>query len=70
MIVAITSSFAILLAARCLTAFATGAFWAVAAVVAARIVGPAASTARSGSSWAAACSPPSSVSRSVLPAVS
>lgn len=43
-IVALTDSFAIMLAARVLTAFATGAFWAVAAVVAARIVGPAASS--------------------------
>lgn len=43
-IVALTTSFTIMLAARCLTAFATGAFWAVAAVVAARIVGPAASS--------------------------
>src|SRR5918997_6227282 len=43
-IVAITDSFGLMLAARCLTAFATGAFWAVAAVVAARIVGPAASS--------------------------
>src|SRR3954451_25476064 len=43
-IVAVTHSFAIMLAARCLTAFATGAFWAVAAVVAARIAGPAASS--------------------------
>lgn len=43
-IVALTGSFAIMLAARVLTAFATGAFWAVAAVVAARIVGPAASS--------------------------
>src|SRR5919199_3608929 len=43
-VVAVTHSFAIMLAARCLTAFATGAFWAVAAVVAARIVGPAASS--------------------------
>ena len=38
-----TSSYAVLLGARCLTAFATGAFWAVAAVVATRAVGPAAS---------------------------
>jgi predicted MFS family arabinose efflux permease len=43
-IVALTDSYPVLLAARCLTAFATGAFWAVAAVVAARIVGPAASS--------------------------
>jgi predicted MFS family arabinose efflux permease len=43
-IVAVTHNFAIMLAARCLTAFATGAFWAVAAVVAARIAGPAASS--------------------------
>lgn len=43
-IVAVTDSFAIMLVARVLTAFATGAFWAVAAVVAARIVGPAVSS--------------------------
>src|SRR5919199_6397083 len=41
-LVAVTHSFAVMLAARCLTAFATGAFWAVAAVVAARMAGPAA----------------------------
>src|SRR5919202_740433 len=43
-IVVVTHSFAIMLAARFLTAFATGAFWAVGAVVAARIVGPAVSS--------------------------
>ncbi len=43
-IVALGSSFALLLAARFLTALATGAFWAVANVVAARIAGPAASS--------------------------
>ncbi|WP_275562780.1 MFS transporter [Streptomyces sp. 5-6(2022)] len=42
-IVALGSSFGLLLAARFLTALATGAFWAVANVVAARVVGPAAS---------------------------
>jgi DHA1 family inner membrane transport protein len=41
-IVALGSSFALLLAARFLTALATGAFWAVANVVAARAAGPAA----------------------------
>ncbi|MBZ4019483.1 MFS transporter [Streptomyces purpurogeneiscleroticus] len=41
-VVALGSSFALLLAARFLTALATGAFWAVANVVAARIAGPAA----------------------------
>ncbi|GHD29049.1 MFS transporter [Streptomyces violarus] len=43
-IVALGTSFALLLAARFLTALATGAFWAVANVVAARIAGPAASS--------------------------
>ncbi len=43
-VVAVTDSFAVMLAARCLTAFATGAFWAVATVVAARAVGPLASS--------------------------
>ncbi|MFJ2094636.1 MFS transporter [Streptomyces sp. NPDC087901] len=43
-IVALGSSFALLLAARFLTALATGAFWAVANVVASRTVGPAASS--------------------------
>lgn len=43
-IVALGSSFALLLAARFLTALATGAFWAVANVVAARAAGPAASS--------------------------
>ncbi|MFJ7998149.1 MFS transporter [Streptomyces sp. NPDC096310] len=43
-VVALGSSFTLLLAARFLTALATGAFWAVANVVAARTVGPAASS--------------------------
>ncbi|MER7394677.1 MFS transporter [Streptomyces sp. NPDC000151] len=43
-IVAVGSGFALLLAARFLTALATGAFWAVANVVAARAAGPAASS--------------------------
>lgn len=43
-VVALGSSFALLLAARFLTALATGAFWAVANVVAARAAGPAASS--------------------------
>ena len=43
-IVALGSSFAPLLAARFLTALATGAFWSVSAVVATRTVGPAASS--------------------------
>jgi predicted MFS family arabinose efflux permease len=43
-IVALGSSFALLLAARFLTALATGAFWAVANVVAVRTAGPAASS--------------------------
>ncbi|MDH6455396.1 MULTISPECIES: MFS transporter [unclassified Streptomyces] len=43
-VVAIASGFALLLAARFLTALATGAFWAVANVVAAGAVGPAASS--------------------------
>ena len=38
-IVALTASFTLMLAARFLTAVATGAFWAVAAVVAAKMVG-------------------------------
>lgn len=41
-IVALTASFTLMLAARFLTAVATGAFWAVAAVVAAKVAGPAA----------------------------
>jgi predicted MFS family arabinose efflux permease len=41
-VVALGSSFAMLLAARFLTALATGAFWAVANVVATRSAGPAA----------------------------
>lgn len=44
LIVALGSSFTLLLAARFLTALATGAFWAVANVVAARAAGPAASS--------------------------
>ncbi|MEU4893040.1 MFS transporter [Streptomyces sp. NPDC044780] len=43
-IVALGSSFPLLLAARFLTALATGAFWAVANVLAARAAGPAASS--------------------------
>ncbi|MDR8411710.1 MFS transporter [Nonomuraea sp. 3-1Str] len=43
-IVALGSSFALLLAARFLTALATGAFWAVANVVATRVAGPGASS--------------------------
>ncbi|MFB7708941.1 MFS transporter [Streptomyces sp. NPDC056105] len=43
-IVAVGSSFSLLLAARFLTALATGAFWAVANVVAARAAGPASSS--------------------------
>jgi DHA1 family inner membrane transport protein len=43
-IAALGSGFALLLAARFLTALATGAFWAVANVVAARAAGPAASS--------------------------
>ncbi|MEU3140882.1 MFS transporter [Nocardiopsis alba] len=39
-IVAVGSDFGVLLAARFLTALATGAFWAVAAVVATRVAGP------------------------------
>ncbi|MET8339878.1 MFS transporter [Streptosporangium canum] len=44
LIVAVGSSFALLLAARFVTALATGAFWAVANVAASRAAGPAAST--------------------------
>jgi predicted MFS family arabinose efflux permease len=43
-VVALGSGFALLLAARFLTALATGAFWAVASVVAARVSGPAATS--------------------------
>jgi DHA1 family inner membrane transport protein len=43
-LVALGSGFALLLAARFLTALATGAFWAVANVVASRTVGPAESS--------------------------
>ena len=43
-VVAVGSGFSLLLAARFLTALATGAFWAVAAVVASRAAGPAASS--------------------------
>ncbi|MCX4426480.1 MFS transporter [Streptomyces mirabilis] len=43
-IVAVGSSFSLLLAARFLTALATGAFWAVANVVAARAAGPVSSS--------------------------
>jgi DHA1 family inner membrane transport protein len=43
-VVALGSSFALLLAARFVTAWATGAFWAVASVVATRAAGPAASS--------------------------
>ncbi|MET8173907.1 MFS transporter [Streptomyces clavifer] len=43
-VVALGSSFTLLLAARFVTALATGAFWAVANVVAARAVGPASSS--------------------------
>ena len=43
-IVALGSGFALLLTARFLTALATGAFWAVAAVVASRAAGPTASS--------------------------
>src|ERR1700712_755365 len=43
-IVALGSSFTVLLAARFLTALATGAFWAVANGAAARAAGPAASS--------------------------
>src|SRR4051794_2809859 len=41
---ALTDSFAVLLTARFLSALATGAFWAVAAVVATRVAGPRASS--------------------------
>jgi DHA1 family inner membrane transport protein len=43
-VVALGVGFQILLAARFLTALATGAFWAVAAVVASQVAGPAASS--------------------------
>lgn len=43
-VVALGSDFALILGARFLTALATGAFWAVANVVAARAAGPAASS--------------------------
>ncbi|MEU6578916.1 MFS transporter [Streptomyces sp. NPDC046805] len=44
MIAAVSDGFGLLLAARFLTALATGAFWAVANVVATRAAGPAASS--------------------------
>ncbi|WP_261988528.1 hypothetical protein [Streptomyces sp. wa22] len=44
MIAAVGDSFGLLLAARFLTALATGAFWAVANVVATRAADPAASS--------------------------
>ncbi|SNS21449.1 MFS transporter, DHA1 family, inner membrane transport protein [Geodermatophilus pulveris] len=43
LVVAVGSSFALLLAARFVTAFATGAFWAVASVAATRAAGPGSS---------------------------
>jgi predicted MFS family arabinose efflux permease len=43
-VVAVADTFALLLAARFVTAWATGAFWSVAFVVAARAAGPAASS--------------------------
>jgi DHA1 family inner membrane transport protein len=43
-VVAVGSSFPLLLAARFVTAFATGAFWAVASVAATRAAGPGASS--------------------------
>lgn len=43
-IVALSASFAVVLAARFLTALATGTFWAVAAVAATRLAGPGASS--------------------------
>jgi len=43
-VVALTDDFALLLAMRFVTALATGAFWAVAAVVGARVAGPSASS--------------------------
>jgi predicted MFS family arabinose efflux permease len=43
-VVALCSSFVLLLAARFVTAWATGAFWSVASVVATRAAGPAASS--------------------------
>ncbi len=43
-VVALGSGFTVLLIARFVTALATGAFWAVAAVVASRVSGPAASS--------------------------
>ncbi len=42
LVIAVGSSFALLLAARFVTAFATGAFWAVASVAATRVAGPGA----------------------------
>jgi len=43
-VVAVSSQFGVLLAARFFTALATGAFWAVAAVVATRVAGPGAAS--------------------------
>ena len=42
LVAALTPSFEVLLGARTITAFATGAFWAIAAVVALEVAGPAA----------------------------
>ena len=44
LVVALSSSFPLMLGARFVTALATGAFWSVASVLAARSVGPAASS--------------------------
>jgi predicted MFS family arabinose efflux permease len=66
-VVAVSSDLTVLLAARFVTAVATGAFWAVAAVVATRAAGPAARVAgRWGSSVPVVRSPPCWVCRPAL----
>ncbi|WRL65455.1 MFS transporter [Blastococcus brunescens] len=59
-VVALSSNFVLLLAARFVTAFATGAFWSVASVAATRAAGPGASARALGLVGAGACSPTSS----------
>ena len=63
-VVAVGSGFTLLLAARFLTALATGAFWAVAPWSPAAPPDPQRVPVPSASSWAAGCSPMSSASHS------
>ncbi len=69
-IVALSSNFTLVLAARFLTAIATGAFWAVANVAAARARAPQRVPAPSVSSGPEPCSPTSSAYRSARSPVS